>query len=70
MALVRKQVEEALRPIEAELEQYAAALESSNRALEEFYHLTESATLAKSEFLANMSHENPHPMTAILGLRK
>ena len=63
----RKQAEEALLQSKAELQQYAAALESSNRALGEFNHLTEAATRAKSEFLANMSHEIRTPMTAILG---
>jgi signal transduction histidine kinase len=63
----RKQAEEALLQSKAELKQYAAALESSNRALGEFNHLTEAATRAKSEFLANMSHEIRTPMTAILG---
>jgi PAS domain S-box-containing protein len=43
------------------------AVESANRALEEFNELAESATRAKSEFLANMSHEIRTPMTAILG---
>ena len=50
-----------------QLEQYAAALELSNQALEEFNQIAESATQAKSEFLANMSHEIRTPMTAILG---
>ena len=50
-----------------QIEQYAAALESNNMALEEFNRLTEAATHAKSEFLANMSHEIRTPMTAILG---
>jgi two-component system CheB/CheR fusion protein len=52
---------------EQELKQTVEALESANRALEEFSQLTESATRAKSEFLANMSHEIRTPMTAILG---
>ena len=63
----RKRVEEDLLRSQTELQQYAAALESSNHALEEFNHLAESATRAKSEFLANMSHEIRTPMTAILG---
>ena len=45
----------------------AIALESANKALEEFNYLAESAARAKSEFLANMSHEIRTPMTAILG---
>ncbi|MGA2256768.1 MAG: ATP-binding protein, partial [Thermoguttaceae bacterium] len=52
---------------EEELHQYAAALQSANKALEESNQLVESATRAKSEFLANMSHEIRTPMTAILG---
>jgi len=52
---------------ERQLQQYAAALEASNKALEQFYQQAEAATRAKSEFLANMSHEIRTPMTAILG---
>ena len=52
---------------EANLQNYAVALESSNRALEEFSRAAQAANLAKSEFLANMSHEIRTPMTAILG---
>jgi signal transduction histidine kinase/AmiR/NasT family two-component response regulator len=50
-----------------EIKHYAAALESANKALEEFCQAAEAATRAKSEFLANMSHEIRTPMTAILG---
>ncbi len=53
--------------VKSQLEQYSAALESNNQALEEFNQIAESATRAKSEFLANMSHEIRTPMTAILG---
>ena len=63
----RKQTEDSLRQSKEQSEQYAAALESSNKALEKFNHLAEAATRAKSEFLANMSHEIRTPMTAILG---
>jgi len=52
---------------EQEQRDYAVALESLNRTLEEFYTAAEAATRAKSEFLANMSHEIRTPMTAILG---
>ncbi len=52
---------------EEQLEQYAVALESQQRALEEVYVAAEAANRAKSEFLANMSHEIRTPMTAILG---
>ena len=57
----------AQKQAEAELQQYAVALESANKALGESNRLAESATRAKSEFLANMSHEIRTPMTAILG---
>lgn len=49
------------------LEQYAADLEATNRALAESNRLAEASTRAKSEFLANMSHEIRTPLTAILG---
>ncbi len=52
---------------EQQLKDYAEALESSNKALEEFNEATKAATQAKSEFLANMSHEIRTPMTATLG---
>ncbi len=52
---------------ETELMETIAALESANKALEDFNQIAESATRAKSEFLANMSHEIRTPMTAILG---
>ncbi|MHB9050192.1 MAG: PAS domain S-box protein [Pirellulales bacterium] len=52
---------------EEQLQNYAAELESANKALEESKHLAECASRAKSEFLANMSHEIRTPMTAILG---
>jgi PAS domain S-box-containing protein len=52
---------------EEQLLNYAAALESNNKSLEELNRLSEAATRAKSEFLANMSHEIRTPMTAILG---
>lgn len=55
------------RRSEAMLQANLDALESANKALEEFNQLAESATRAKSEFLANMSHEIRTPMTAILG---
>jgi PAS domain S-box-containing protein len=52
---------------EAMFKDTVSALESANKALEDFFRLAESATRAKSEFLANMSHEIRTPMTAILG---
>ena len=66
-ALMRKRAEDDLLQAKAELQQYAATLESNNHALEELNQIAESATRAKSEFLANMSHEIRTPMTAILG---
>ena len=52
---------------QAELTDMIAALESANKALEEYSERADAATRAKSEFLANMSHEIRTPMTAILG---
>ncbi len=57
----------ARKKTEDDLRHTVAALESANKALEEFSQVAESATRAKSEFLANMSHEIRTPMTAILG---
>jgi PAS domain S-box-containing protein len=63
----RKRAEQSLRHSEEELKCTVVALESANKALEEFNQLAESAVRAKSRFLANMSHEIRTPMTAILG---
>ena len=63
----RKLAEESLRQAKEQTDQYAAALQSANAALQEFNSVAEAATRAKSEFLANMSHEIRTPMTAILG---
>ena len=52
---------------EEELRGYTVALESANKASDEFRDAAEAANRAKSEFLANMSHEIRTPMTAILG---
>jgi len=54
----RKRAEEALRTLNAELEQHVA-----ERTLELTY-----ANRAKDEFLANMSHELRTPLSTILGL--
>jgi PAS domain S-box-containing protein len=63
----QKQAEKKLLESNEQLEQYAAALQSTNQALAEFNGFAEAATRAKSEFLANMSHEIRTPLTAILG---
>ncbi|NLE39637.1 MAG: PAS domain S-box protein [Pirellulaceae bacterium] len=52
---------------ERDLRDYAEALASANRTLEELNEAARAASRAKSEFLANMSHEIRTPMTAILG---
>jgi len=52
---------------EEELRNYTIALESANKASDEFRAAAEAANRSKSEFLANMSHEIRTPMTAILG---
>ncbi|MFW6170600.1 MAG: ATP-binding protein [Planctomycetota bacterium] len=63
----RKLAEAKLRISKEQLDGYVVALESANRALEEFNDNAQAANQAKSEFLANMSHEIRTPMTAILG---
>ena len=52
---------------ERELKDYATALESANRTLEELHKMAQIAARAKSAFLANMSHEIRTPLTAIIG---
>ena len=63
----RNKEEESLRQSREKLEQYTAALETANKALEESKHLAECANRAKSEFLANMSHELRTPLNAVIG---
>lgn len=65
---VRKRAEESLRQSHEQLEQYTAALEAANKALEESKHLAEAANIAKSQFLATMSHEVRTPLNAIIGM--
>ena len=67
--LVVEQIQDITKPELAHrrLNETVAALESANKALEEYNRLADSAVRAKSEFLANMSHEIRTPMTAILG---
>ena len=62
-----RSAERVLQQSRGQLEQYAADLETTNRALAQSNQLAEASTRAKSEFLANMSHEIRTPLTAILG---
>ena len=56
------------RKAQQELEDYATALEETNRTLEEARRSAEAANQAKSRFLASMSHEIRTPMNGIMGM--
>jgi PAS domain S-box-containing protein len=56
------------REAQTHLEEYAVALESANKVLEDLTASAQAATKAKSEFLANMSHEIRTPLNGVIGM--
>ncbi len=68
MALVQKQVEDALRKAKDEAEKLNIHLEQQTLYANELAIQADLANVAKSEFLANMSHEIRTPMNGVIGM--